>query len=83
MVNPEEEFEGVVQTSTAQDLESAVSPNQTPKPFSAGPQPVPRTAVWLRACRLRGELGCVQVATILAIAEGSSDPAATDGKRQE
>ena len=41
MVNPEEEFEGVVQTSTAQDLESAVSPNQPPEPFSAGPQPVP------------------------------------------
>ena len=45
MVNPEEEFEGVVHTSTVQDLESAVSPNQTPKPFSAGPQPVPWTAV--------------------------------------
>ena len=31
----------------------------------------------MRAARLRGELGCIQVATILAIAEGSSDPTAT------
>ena len=75
MVNPDDEFEGVVQTSTSQDLESAVSANQPP---SLSPQPVPErpSAEPLGCVPVEGELGCIQVATILAIAEGSSDPTA-------
>eukprot|EP01045_Picozoa_sp_COSAG04_P041267 COSAG04_NODE_12465_length_651_cov_1.030797_2_plen_119_part_01 len=38
VVNPDDEFEGVVQTSTSPDLESAVSANQPP---SLSPQPMP------------------------------------------